>query len=216
MMDCAFYDKKPGRGAMKINGAGAVQAEPDTAVIRLGVTTQDESLEAAQQENAKTTAAVIDALLELGIPKKQLQTSSYNIEPQYDYVEGKQEFRGYKVTNTLSITLKELQRVGEVIDLAVSKGANNVYDIDFTVQSPSAYYKQALELAVKDAVSKAVKISRTLEVALDETPYRIIEQSSITPLTESPAAKFSVAATPILSGQLTITARIEASFSYWS
>ena len=160
---------------MLVSGIGTIKAEPNLAIASLGVITENINLKEAQEENAKKTNAVINSLIEMGIPKEMIKTASFNIEPKYDYVEGKQVFRGYRVSNILSVTIKELSKIGEIIDAAVASGANRVDNISFSIEFPSIYYKQALNLAIKDAISKEKEIALTLCTAYETIPYKIIE-----------------------------------------
>lgn len=217
MMNYNYFDSNlymSKEGYMKINGVGTVKTIPDMVLVNLGVITENISLKSAQQENAMLLSAVINTLNEMGITKKEIRTASYNIEPLYDYIEGKQVFKGYGVTNILSVTLRNIKIIGEVIDNATSSGANRVYNISFTFTDPSIHYDQALNLAIKDAVKKGFEIGNTLGVKVVETPLRIIEESSDTPIFTNSMLKLSTSSTPIMPGQIDITAKIEAIFAY--
>ncbi|KGK85937.1 SIMPL domain-containing protein [Clostridium sp. HMP27] len=202
------------KGALKINGTSTIKVEPNIAIVNLGVVTEDTNLEKAQRENAIKVTSIINELLKFGVSKEDISTLTYNIEPQYDYIEGKQVFRGYKVTNILSVTIKDLSKVGQIIDAAVSKGANRVDNIKFTVENPSPYYNKALSLAIINAINKARQVENTLKVNMFKTPYKIIEQSSTENVQEVADFKVLAATTPILPGQITITSNIEAFFYY--
>lgn len=217
MMNYSCYNPKMcmlNNNLMKINGVGTVKAIPDMAVINLGIVTEGISLKAAQEENAAKTTAVINMLYEMGIPKKQIRTSNYSIEPQYDYVQGKQIFKGYQVTNILSVTTTNLMDIGKIIDNATSSGANRIENISFSLTDTSVHYKRALNLAVNDAILKGIEIGTTLGVLVNKIPCSILEAGSAAALTENTMFKATAESTPILSGQLDITARIEAIFKY--
>lgn len=200
--------------SMKMNGFGTVNVDPDLAMVNLGIITENISLEAAQKENSTKANAVINQLLSLGVARRDINTLSYNVEPQYDYVEGKQVFRGYRVSNILSLSIRELNRIGEIIDEATANGANSVNSIVFKLENPSLYYSRALKLAMQDAILKARELGNTLGVRVNEIPYKISEESSERYLESSQSLKFSSAATPILPGEISISALIEAYFVY--
>ncbi len=217
MMNYDFYSpnlQSFKKGELKLNGTATIKVEPNIAIVNLGVVTEDMNLEKAQRENAIKVTAIINELLKFNIPKEDISTSSYNIEPQYDYIEGKQVFRGYRVTNILSVTIKDLSKVGQIIDAAVSKGANRVDNIKFTVENPSLYYNKALSLAIINAINKARQVENTLKVSVFKIPYKIIEQSATQNIQEVAGFKVLAATTPILPSQITITANIEAFFHY--
>ncbi|MFZ5969210.1 MAG: SIMPL domain-containing protein [Bacillota bacterium] len=201
-------------GRLKVEGVGSVQVQPDIAVVVLGVITENKELQAAQEENAQKTTEVIDTLKNIGISSRDIQTQSYQIFPQYDYVEGKQIFRGYRVEHTLKVTIRDMDETGEIIDAAVRSGANVVNNITFTVSDPAKYYQQALSKAIDDAVSKAMMIGRKLDVIVSKVPIRIVEES----YQQAPSSDLLLAkaepTTPIQTGEIRITARIEAIFSY--
>lgn len=217
MMNYDFYSpnyQNLKKGELKINGTATIKVQPNIAIVNLGVVTEDMNLEKAQRENAIKITAIITELLKFNIPKEDISTSAYSIEPQYDFVEGRQVFRGYRVTNILSITIKDLSKIGQIIDAAVSKGANRVDSIKFTVENPSLYYNKALNLAIINAVNKAMQVQNALKVSVFKIPYKIIEQSSTENIQELVSFKALAATTPILPGQITITANINAFFCY--
>jgi uncharacterized protein YggE len=217
MMNYGYYNSTPcssQQKVLKVNGSGTVKAQPNIAIINLGVITEDMSLQTAQKENAVKTNSVLDSLYKMNIPKRDISTAVFDIQPQYDYVEGKQEFRGYRVTNILSVTIRDLTMVGEVIDTATANGANRVDNIRFTIEDPSLYYNRALTLAVRSATEKAKQLANDFGVQLSPIPHKITEESSVSITEDSPTMKLAASPTPILPGQLDITARIEVTFEY--
>lgn len=204
---------------LTVTGIGSVKLEPNVATIKLGVETQDEELTTAQQTNAQTLDQVIESLIKIGIPEENIQTVDYFIFPQYDYIDGKQQFRGYEVTHLINVTIEDLEQTGEVIDTAVANGANRVSNISFTVQDPQSYYQEALASALKNANSKAQTIAQTMNLQIDMTPISIDEQlppSQATPQTMVKSEAFGATSTPVQPGQLEISARVETKYQYIS
>lgn len=201
---------------LKVFGSGAVNVKPDMAEVVISVITEDKELEAAQNLNAEITEQVIENIMKQGVSQKDIQTQSYSINMKYDYIDSKQVFRGYIVTNSLKVIIRDINSVGKVIDAAVQGGANSINNISFIVSEPSKYYNLALKLAIKDSQSKAMAISEKLNVSISEVPIQIIELSSnvVTPLMTS-SLKASATATPIEAGENKIIANIEAVFSYY-
>lgn len=219
MLNCNFYNPmipyaNIKKGRIKVNGIGVVKVQPNIAIISLGVVTENKNLEVAQVQNAEISTKVINGLKDMGIPNKDISTKNYTIEPQYDYVEGKQIFRGYKVTNTLNVTIRDINRVGEIIDTSVKNGVNVVDNIKLTVDNMSIYYSKALNLAVKDAVRKAVEIGNTLRVNVNKIPVSIVEESYKEIIPQETMVKAYSSSTPIMSGEINITAKIESIFNY--
>jgi uncharacterized protein YggE len=200
--------------SLKVVGNDSVKASPDMANVILGVQTENTDLKIAQNENAIITTKVINALTSIGISEKNINTDSYSIEPQYDYVDGKQIFRSYKVINSIRIITKAINNVGQIVDTATANGANIVNSITFSLSDTTPYYRKALNLALEDALMKARTISNNLGVILDEIPINVIEENyNITPSVERKTLT-AAASTPIMPGQIDITARINATFNY--
>ncbi|MCY6371143.1 SIMPL domain-containing protein [Clostridium ganghwense] len=209
--------KKRENYIMQVQGKGRITLKPDTAVIYLGILTENKDLEKAQKENAIRTNRVIDVLKDLGISEDSIETLSYDIKKTYDYIDGKKSFRGYEVKNSLKITVTNLEIVGEVIDTAVESGANIVEKIVFTISNPEIYYVKALNLAVENAVKKSLSIGKTLKIRVNRVPIKITEESyaprldlEYTPFDGVAATK----STPIQPRELEITAKVQVIFGY--
>ncbi|MYL35041.1 DUF541 domain-containing protein [Pontibacillus yanchengensis] len=204
---------------MTVTGIGTLSATPTIVKIQLGVVTEGEELTKTQQENAQAMNNVIQSLNQMGIPSENIQTVDYYIYPQYDYVDGKQEFKGYQVTHMISVTIENLEETGTVIDTAVKNGANRVSNIQFTIKDPQEFYAKALREALNDCVVKAQTMADTLNLNLDPTPIKIVERVQETPSSNQTLAKSEAVAgvsTKIEPGQLEIIARVEAQFQYFS
>lgn len=116
-----------------VRGHGTIKVEPDLAHISLGVVTQAEVAEEAQAQNALNMRNILVALEKLGIEGEDIETSYFNVYPNYRYDQEKGDrLVGYRVSNTISVSLKDLSLVGEVIDRAIAAGATNVNNVHFT------------------------------------------------------------------------------------
>lgn len=200
---------------IEVQGDGTVDAAPDQAVVVLGAITEGPVLQTVQNENALIVTHIIESLLELGIPKENVQTQDFRIEIQYDYKDGEQIFRGYKVTHLLQITIDKVEETGIVIDTAVSSGANTVTSVQFTLADPAPYENEALSLAVRSALHKAETIAAALRVQLAAVPCQVQELSrGAEPVPFAAAMQMQSAATPIAPGQLTIAASVRVWYLY--
>ncbi|WP_159462242.1 SIMPL domain-containing protein [Halobacillus sp. Marseille-P3879] len=200
---------------MTVSGSGEVTAEPDLASIQLGVVTEGQELTQLQQENARVMEQVIASVINLGIPRESLETVDYSIVPQYDYESGTQVFRGYQITNMISIKTENISQTGEVIDTAVDYGANQIRDIHFSIENSEAFYQQALALALRDAYMKAATMGRSMRLQVDHAPLKVIERSQHDPIPLARAQTFA-AATPIEPGELNIEAAVEVQFQFFA
>ncbi|MBO1512033.1 SIMPL domain-containing protein [Metabacillus bambusae] len=206
------------QGKMIIEGNGRLTVMPDQAIINIGVMTENNNVEIAQNENSKQSNQVIEALQQLGISSHDIQTLSYTIHPIYDFVEGKSIFKGYQVQHVFEITVFDLQKVGEVYEAAVSAGANMAGSLRFEVSNKDGYYQEALQLAMKNATEKAMKLGQQIGVTIHVPPTKITEESvSIAPkeLSISFATETSLQASPpIQKREIEIEAKISAVFQY--
>jgi uncharacterized protein len=209
--------RKQKSNRLKVSGEGEVAVAPDLVSVHLGVITESKELISAQQQNAAIAEKVINTLVSLGVDKQQIQTFDYRIDSEYDFDQGKQTFRAYKISHIFQVKLKDLTLIGKVVDTAVQNGVNYVSNIVFTSSKNELYYQQALAAAIQNAIVKANTIAGTLQVTLVPTPIHI-EENSISPIRpfESVQVSYAKGITPtqIEPGQLTIRASITAEFKY--
>jgi uncharacterized protein YggE len=195
---------------MTLTGQGRVFAQPDLAVIRLGVQTSGTDLNTIQPENAQITQNVLDVLKQAGI--ENIRTVQYTIDKLYDYENGTQIDRGFNVINLIEIRTDELDAVGRIIDTAVDAGANLIEMISFEASDPSIYYQQALNMAMMDAIEKARTLSRSLRLRTNLIPIKIVESGSV--ITPPMPYQRELASTPVIPGDITIEAALTAVFAY--
>lgn len=210
-----YNSEKCENNRVRVFGQGIVNVMPDAAQVVIGIVTENVELESAQGDNARITSQVIDSIRGGGVLPQYIQTQNYNIRPNYDYINGKQVFRNYEVTNSLNILIRNINSVGEVIDTAVKNGANLISGVNFIVSDAKRHYNEALRLALEDAQNKVRVIGDKLNVNMNFIPIKIIEQGreNIIPLTAM-ALKSTNGTTPIEAGENKITAEIEAVFDY--
>lgn len=199
---------------IKVHGLGRVTVKPNEAMMQLGVISRDESATRAQQINAENSIKLITALTQFGIKNEEIKTVTYTVFPHYKVVDHEQVLDGFEVTHIFEITVKDIQNVGAIYDLAFQSGANTARNLLFQVTNPTKYYHEALIKAVKDSVYKAQLIANTLGTAIYPVPVMVIEQEKPLPL-YSRAAPFSISeTTPIMSQDIEISANIESYFRY--
>ncbi|MGI2292802.1 SIMPL domain-containing protein [Paenibacillus sp. GXUN7292] len=202
---------------LEVLGEGAVTAVPDRTLITLGTVSEGVELESVQTDNAAKMAAIIEALEQSGIARESIKTIQFLIEPQYDYMDGKQEFRGYKVTHLLQVTLDNVTEAGRLIDMSVANGANMVTSIKFYSSEATKVQQKALIAAVRDAEAKAAAIAEALGVSLSAVPCKVEEvpQPEAEPMYfKATAMPLESAASPIEPGQLTVRASARIWYMY--
>lgn len=199
-------------------GTASVTVTPDTATYSLGVTTQDTLVANAQKTNATVMQNILDALKALGVAETDLQTDNYSISPVYDYQSGKlsdQEIlRGYSVSNSASVTVRDLAKLPQLIDAAVAAGANQTYGVGFSSSEDAAAYDQALAAATRDALRKASLMAGALGLtAGDVLSVEEANDVYVTYAGSKSAMYDSASATPIQSGMVTVTANVRVVMS---
>jgi uncharacterized protein YggE len=195
--------------AIEVLGQGTVSVSPDQAVVVLGAVTEGLVLNEVQSENATIVTKIINSLLDLKIPLEKIQTYDFRIEPQYDYQDGKQVFRGYKVTHLLKIITDRVGQTGILVDTAVAHGANTVSSIQFTMAKPEIYENQALSHAICNARQKSETIAKTLGVSLSAIPNHVQELTrTAEPIPYKTTLLAQSTITPIQPGELTIDATV--------
>lgn len=198
-----------------VSGNGKVAIQPNYVLSQIEVSTQGEDVSGAQQKNATIMNRVIQSILALNIPREDIQTAAYNIFPNYDFIEGKQVFRGYEVTNAITVKVKDIGQIGNVIDTAVQNGANRISGIQFGVENADIFYQEALRLALRDAQTKAKTIADSMKLTLHPQPIEIVEESVGEPVPfKSVAMAEQSLATPIERGKITISAAVRVKFQY--
>ena len=163
LMICASAFAEENPPIISVSGEGIVEATPDRAKISVGVVTRAKNPSEVQNSNAKAAANVINAIMALGIERKNISTGNYTFNPSYRHADnGKRILEGYEAANSVTIIVDDLNLVGKVIDAALNHGANQVDSLNFGLRNKNAYQDEALRLAVLDARHKAEIAARAL------------------------------------------------------
>lgn len=145
----------PAAPVVVATGEAVVKRAPDRAWVTIAAESRAKTPQAAQKQNATAMSAVLDKLKGAGIPAEAIQTSSYDLQPEYDYTDGKQVLRGYVARNSLEVRVDALPKLGEIIDMAVGSGATRIGGVRFDLKDRDAAEREALKLAVADARQRA-------------------------------------------------------------
>ena len=192
-------------------GHGEVKVKPDIALLTLTVTTQSANQADAVQQNAARTTSLLAALRGAKIAEKDIETQSYTVQPQYDYKQSPPVLTGYQVQNSVQATVRDLTKVGFVIDKATAGGASEVGGVSFDLSDRAAAQSQALALAVGSAKRKAGVMADAAGVSLGRllTLTEGGDAPTVRPLYAMRAMASPAAAapeTPIADQQITVTA----------
>jgi uncharacterized protein YggE len=152
-----------------IVGEGKVKIKPDIAQINIGIEIVGDTVREASSQAADTMDAVIATLAAQGVDEKDVQTSGYNVWVERPYgQEGPTGDTLYHVNNTVSVTIRDLDTVGTILDAAIEAGANSIYGVTFSVADPGKLMSEGREKAVADARSKAEELAELNDVTVGE------------------------------------------------
>jgi len=211
---CASAQTIPQSRFLTVTGEGEVKAKPDQATLSSGVVAEAKTAAAALAANSRTMAAVFDTLRRLGIPERFIRTSEISVQPQYPNDSRlPRRITGYQVSNTVSVTVDDLGKLGPALDSLVSSGANSLGDIAFGLRDPKPLEAQARANAVRDAAQKAEAMARAAGVTLGPI-LSISESGAAEPLLRMrPAAMAGFSGpTPVAVGEETVSATVTISW----
>ena len=208
-----------GKGEISVSGTGAINVNPDVAYVSLGVSIRGTDLKVALDENNRAIAAVISAVRAKGVAEKDIRTTEFNIYPDfsYGYDKNEEQIRGYTVSNNVSVVIRDIATVGEILGVAANAGANVSGGAQFGLLNNSAAYNEALVLAIKNAVGKAEAIAGALGKQIG-SPSSVTETANYYAPYHAAVENLSMdAATgnvPVQTGKLTVTANVQMVYEY--
>jgi uncharacterized protein YggE len=195
-----------------VTGNSDVLANPDEAVVRLGIVRQTNAAETAQDQANAVAQEILKAVGSLGVPQKDIQTARLILTPVYSPRNSEQRIVSYSATNTVSVRLDNLEKVGSVIDAGLRAGANQLEGVQFQLRNDLPAREQALKEAVQEARSKAQTMADALRVNLLEVIEATEGGVSVFPRVQAGAVAMERAAvatpTPVSPGQIEIRASV--------
>lgn len=207
-----------------VNGEGKINVVPDVAVLTLGIESQETSVADAQARASEGMDKVIAALKAQGIEDKDIQTQYFNISEVRRWEEPKMTdvVSGYRVTNTVTVKVRKVDKAGEVIDAVVMAGGDltRINGINFTVDEPADYYVQARDLAITHATTKAkqmadkagFKLGKITYVNESSGNYNFTYRNYYTMEDAAMGIPAPAVATPVSVGSLELTANVQIAF----
>lgn len=165
-----------------VSGTGIVATTPDTADLSLGIRVTNESLKTAQGDVTRRLTSVMETLAEAGIPEEDIKTSQYSVNPipEYDRNGNYKGIQSYEVSVNLTVTVRDIDQAGALLDSAVTAGANYVFGISMYVDDTTSAANQARDAAMKDARARADAFAKS-EGVLITGVYNITETSAPRP-----------------------------------
>lgn len=197
---------------LSVTGTGKVVLVPDMAYINVGVHSEADDVTSAVAANNDLAKQLSDALIAEGVKAEEIQTTNFNVYQAQRYdPQGVPSGTYFSVDNTINITVRDLPRLGELLDVALRAGANTIYGIQFDLADREAALAQARDLAIKDAQEKAKAVADVSDVELGEV--QSINVSNTTYVQPYPVpygmgggvAREDSASVPIASGQIVVS-----------
>ncbi|MFL7867502.1 MAG: SIMPL domain-containing protein [Anaerolineales bacterium] len=201
---------------VQVSGAGEMQVEPDTAVVRLGVQTDADTAQTALSQNNRKMQALINSLTDAGVASKNIQTQTIRLSPRYDNGgnNNDQTLVGYTASNVVEVRTSDLESLGSLLDDAVKAGANTIENIGFEISNSENLTDQVRQAAVENARHKAEQLAKLTGATLG--PVLEIQESSRTPspvIEQAAAPAASSAAVPISPGSQSISVQVQVTWS---
>jgi len=203
-------------GTITVPGSGSIRIEPDVADLRLGVVSVRPTAAAARSAAAATMQAILDALLQAGIDRRDLRTTLVHLDAVRDYTSGgTPSVTGYQLTNTVEATIRVIETVGGAIDAALAAGATSMDGLGFRLADPAAALGEARRRAVADARGRARTLATEAGVTLGPV-VEILEAGASVPGPPRPMVEMRMAGdlgTPIEAGTSELTIDLTVTFA---
>jgi uncharacterized protein YggE len=197
-----------------VSGVGTVTAAPDMAAITSGVVTQAPTAAGALAANSQAMEKVLQSLAAQGVAARDIQTTSISVSPQRRPVKGEgrpPDIVGYEVTNQVRVKVRDLSRLGRVLDEQVAQGANSVYGIRFGLSDPAARLDEARKRAMADARRRADLYAAAASLTIGRV-LEVQEAGAAAPRPEMAARLMTAGAVPVVPGEQEIQASVSVTF----
>jgi hypothetical protein len=203
---------------LNIAGTAEVHAAPDAALVMTGVVTESDTAAAALKANSATLSKVVDAIRAFGVEAKDLQTSGLSLAPRYQLDKlssgERQRIIGYTVANEISVRVRDLAKLGDLLDKVTVAGANRIDGIEFIISNQDALLEEARQKAVADAKGKADLYARAAGFTLGKV-MSLSEEAvpSRRPMMRAMVASGAAAPVPVEAGEMTLSVRVRVVWS---
>jgi uncharacterized protein YggE len=215
-MPASAKSKRSDAGTIVVSGTGRVSVVPDIADVRVGVAVTKPKVDAARAEAAATMDAVLRAIDATGIARRDVRTSLLSIQPRFEYREGKPpKLTGYELTNVVEVTIRDLGKLGDVVDGALGAGATSLDGPTFRVADPAPADREARQRAMADARARADVLAGAGGLTIGGVSH-IVEGVETRP--PMPFAKYdrvmlaAETATPVEAGALDVTVTVTVTY----
>jgi uncharacterized protein YggE len=209
-------DVNPAPRTVEVTGRGTVSIKYDTALVTFGVSAIKDSPSAAYDAMSASINSVVAAVQAEGVKADDLKTGVLSLNAEYDWVQNEgQRLRGYRATNTITLTTQQLDKVAKLAQVVVAGGANQLQGISFTVKNLDAVIDQATDAAVDDAKARADRVAKRLGTSVQGVMRVTVGDAGgppRPPIYAAADAKATAAPAPIFSGTSEMTITVNATF----
>lgn len=155
------------KNTISVRGEGKIYTKPDIAIVNLSVVTEGKDIKDVQEENSEKMNDVIEFLKDFGVTEKDIKTTNYQLYPRYNYENRRiPQIIGYEINQTLEVKIRNMDKIGEILERSVSIGINQVSSLTFGVDKDEELKEQARAMAIEDAKQKAKNLASQLGVKL--------------------------------------------------
>jgi uncharacterized protein len=191
-------------------GQGVIKRAPDQAWVTIAAESRAKTPAEVQKLNADAMSAVLAKLKGVGLPAEAIQTSAYELRPEFDYANNRQTLRGYVARNALEVRVDDLPKLGQVLDVAVAAGATQVSGIRFDLKDRTGAAQTALQRAVADARAQAETAAQAAGLKVDRVVRLEVQREMISPprpmMMAMRAEMAASAEPPVAPGELEVRA----------
>ena len=209
--------KNKNEGSITVSGTGRVSVQPDVADLRLGVNVSRATVDEARNEAAAKMAAILEAVTKAGVAKKDVRTSMLSVQPRYEYRDNEPpRLAGYELANVVDVTVRNLGKLGDVVDGTLKAGATSMDSLNFRLDHPAPAEKQARMLAMAEARSRADVLAEAAGIAItgvsDVTEGGGLQPPRPYAKAERMMAMAADASTPVETGSLEIAVTVSVTY----
>jgi uncharacterized protein YggE len=209
--------KSKNEGSISVSGTGRVSVQPDVADLRLGVNVSRLNVDEARNDAATTMAAILDAVTRAGVAKKDVRTAMLSVQPRYEYRDNEPpRLAGYELSNVVEVTVRNLAKLGDVVDGTLKAGATSMDSLSFRLEDPTPAERQARALAMAQARSRADVLAEAAGLTI--TGVADVTEDAAMPPPRPYAAKAermmlaADASTPVETGSLEIAVTVSVTY----
>jgi uncharacterized protein len=206
----------PDTGRIVVGGTGRVSVEPDIADLRLGVSVARPTVDTARAVAAETMDAILAAVADAGVDRRDVRTTLLSVQPRYDYRENQPPvLTGYELANVVEVTVRDLARLGDVVDGTLRAGATSMDGLSFRVADPAPPEREALLRAMAAARARADVLAEAAGLAIVGVSDIVEGGMPSPPEPRHKAARMMVAedaSTPVEAGSLEIAVSVTVTY----